>query len=93
MLHLAWCKCRHTRDITSNNQRLDGIRSLVCKHGLDIGMVPRNMVIQQDAIATEHFAGIGNDFTGQPGVIHFGERGHGIRHLAFLLELAETQAQ
>src|SRR5205807_7238014 len=70
---LPWCKGRHPRDITSNDQRLDRIRSLVRKHRLDISMVPGNMIFQQDAIATEHLAGISNDFTREPGIVHFGE--------------------
>src|SRR5579884_633440 len=84
---------RRSRNIPANDQRLDCIRSLVGKDGLDIGVVTRDMIVQQNAIAAQHLAGLRDNFARQPCIVHLRQRGHRIRHLALLLQLAEAQAQ
>src|SRR5258708_35712124 len=56
-------------------------------------MVESDKVVEENAVANEHFKGLGDSFAGQACIVHFCQRGHGISHLALGLELAEPQAQ
>src|SRR5260370_42252674 len=75
-------ECLYSCYLPSNNQRLDSIRALVGEHGFNVGMMASDVVLQQNAVGTEHLTRIGYDFAGQARLVHFRQGSHGIDHLA-----------
>src|SRR4029450_5005905 len=47
-----------TGDLSSDDQRLDGLGALVGVDRLDVGHVPHDVEVQQDAVAAEQVAGL-----------------------------------
>src|SRR5690349_12694052 len=78
-------------DVAADDQRLHGVGALVRVDRLDVAQVPGDVVVEQDAVAAEHVAGVGEDGPGPFGVVHLGQRDPGHRVLALVQELAEPE--
>src|SRR5215203_5740812 len=73
-----------TGDLAPHYERLHGVCALVGVDGLDVGGVPRDVVLEEDAVAAEDVAGVGADLPRLFGVVHLRQGGHAAGHLAFL---------
>jgi hypothetical protein len=49
-------------DVAAHQERLDRLRSLVRVDGLNIGHLPDDVVLQQDAVAAQQISCLGEDF-------------------------------
>src|SRR6266700_6167596 len=67
-----------TGDVPSDDQRLNGLGALVGVQRLDVGHVPHDVEVEQDAVAAEEIAGLGDDLAGLAGVVHLGDGRDGV---------------
>ena len=73
-------------------QGLDVLGALVGVDRLDVGHVPHDVVVEQDAVAAQQVTRLGDHLAGLEGVVHLGQRGDRVGELALLLEPADPQA-
>src|SRR5689334_9078298 len=52
---------RHTGDVPPHDEGLDGLGALVGVDRFDVGHVPDDVEVEQDAVAAEQVAGLGDD--------------------------------
>ena len=52
---------------------------------MDVGVVPGDVVVEQEAVAAEQVAGVGEDPSGGRGGVQLGEAGHGQVRFALVL--------
>ena len=58
-----------------NTTRVNRLRPLEGVNRLDVGHVPHHVEVEQDPVAAEHVAGLGDHLARLAGVVHLGERG------------------
>src|SRR5918993_1541370 len=82
----------HTRDVPSHDQGLDGLGALIGVNRLDVGHVPHDMEVEQNAVATEQVPCLGYDVPGLSGAFHLCDRSDGVGHPALFDEPGQPQA-
>src|SRR5690349_2981303 len=81
-----------TGDVPSDDQGLDGLRALVGVQGLDVGHVPDDVEVEQDAVPAEQIAGLGHHLASLAGVVHLGDGRNGVGEFALFDQPAQPQA-
>src|SRR3712207_6715583 len=66
-------------DVAADDQRLDGLGALVGVDDLDVAHVTDDVVLEQDPIASEQVARLGDHAAGGPGVVELREAGDRVR--------------
>src|SRR6516165_7091476 len=61
-------------DVAAHQEGLDRLGSLVGVDGLNIGHVPDDVVLEQDAVAAQQISCLGEDFAGLLRVVQLAER-------------------
>src|SRR5215472_10160639 len=78
-----------SRDVAADEQRLDRLGALERVDRLDVGQVPHHVVLQQDAVAAEQVARLGQHLASLAGVVQLRQRGDGVGQIVALLEPPE----
>ena len=71
---------------------VDGVGAFVGVDGFDVGVVPGDVVIEQDAVAAQDVPGHGADFAGRVAGVQFGQRGVFDRDPSLCLQLRHSGA-
>jgi len=61
MLPSRSAECSDAGDVAADDKGLDGFGALERVDGLKVGHVPDDVVVEQDAVAAEQVAGVGED--------------------------------
>src|SRR3954451_1041441 len=83
---------RVARDVTAHDQRLHRLGALVGVDGLDVGHVADDVVLEQDPVAAEQIARLGDDLPRLARVVELGEARDRRRGVARLGEAPDLHA-
>src|SRR3954466_11424037 len=83
---------RVARDVTAHDQRLHRLGALVGVDGLDVGHVADDVVLEQDPVAAEQIARLGDDLPRLARVVELRQAGDGGGGVARLREPADLHA-
>src|SRR5438046_9441824 len=81
-----------TGDISSHDERLNSLGAFVGVQRLDVGHMPYDVKVEQDAVTAEQVARLGHNLAGFAGVVHLRDRGDGVGELSLLYQPAQPKA-